>query len=106
MKHVLDIKQKVKDSKTSPISPIPFLLLFSYLYPFSTTKASVSLTAWQHLCLSINTQTKLWMFYKDGLMTDIGVADLSPFPADDRIADGYFIFLGQSSSSVSPTTPN
>ena len=49
----------------------------------------------------MNTQTKLWMFYKDGVMTDIGIADLSPFALDARRADDNLIRLGRSSSDVS-----
>ena len=79
----------------SPKPPHDFSILFS------TTKAPVSLGDWQHLCFSINTQTKLWMFYKDGFMTDIGVADLSPFTPDARRADDNIIRLGRSSSDVS-----
>ena len=69
---------------------------------FSTTNASVSLETWQHLCFSINTQTMLWLFYKDGLMTDIGIADLSSFVSHAPTAYDNYIFLGRSSGQVSP----
>ena len=46
----------------------------------------------------------LWMFYKDGLMTDIGVADFSTFHPDDFSADDNTIYLGRSSSKVSLRT--
>ena len=46
----------------------------------------------------------LWMFYKDGLMTDIGVADFSTFHPGDFSADDNTIYLGRSSSKVSLRT--
>ena len=44
------------------------------------------------------------MFFKDGLMTDIGVASVSPFSSDALSADDNVIYLGRSSSKVSSRT--
>ena len=61
---------------------------------------------WQHICFSIDTQTKLWMFYKDGLMTDIGVASVSPFSSDALSLDDNVIYLGRPLSKVSSSIFN
>ena len=46
----------------------------------------------------------LWMFYKDGLMTDIGVIDFTAFHPGIFSADDNTIYLGRSSSKVSLRT--
>ena len=46
------------------------------------------------------------MFFKDGLMTNIGMADLSPFAPDALSANDSFIRLGRPLGKVSSGRPN
>ena len=67
----------------------------------STTKVSVSFQTWQHLCFSINAKSQLWMFFKNGLMADVGVAKLKTFSKNAEDVDDNLIYLGQRYGKVS-----
>ena len=62
---------------------------------FSLTNAFVTFGDWQHLCFSIDTQSKLWRFFKDGLMTNIGSFNLSKSYVIDESASDNVIKLGE-----------
>ncbi|XP_028395519.1 uncharacterized protein LOC114519568 isoform X2 [Dendronephthya gigantea] len=74
-----------------------------FIFPVSLTNAFVSFETWQHLCFSVDTQAKLWKFFVDGFMTDIGTFNLSKSYVTDQSAGDNIIKLGEGSCSERTT---
>ena len=67
---------------------------------YSTTNATVSFEAWQHLCFTIDTISKLWGFYKDGLLTDIATLDLPKVSTGLLDVEDNKVFLARKPGEV------